>query len=377
MHPSDDESSDPDLSDAFDRSSDAIRVAAQVAHEFNNLLTSVIGHAALVRGDVASAGLPCLEQIEDAAKRAAALSRQLQAFAGGQGAPPRQRTHAYQIVRDMEPLLRAIVRGRQRLELAPDPNTPAVEIDPVELRHLVVQLVLAAVSAAGPVDSTVRLSTVAVEIGPDDISRYVGSVAIEPGLFVSLDVVYTRHGETDLAHSLDRLLTPRGVPMISAIGGALCVASQEDGERARCLLPQAVALHTAEDWGAEGSRRPGRLVLVADDERLVREMARSMLESEGLAVVTAVDGHDALDAYRRHGRAVEAVLLDVRMPNMDGAQACQALLELNPDLGVVLCSGYAIDPDCAHLIERENVGFLLKPYTREKLVDAIMDALSV
>jgi C4-dicarboxylate-specific signal transduction histidine kinase len=187
----------PDPTGAFDKSGDAIQVASRVAHEFNNLLTSILGHCALVRPEVNEDGVPCLEQVDIAAHRAADLSRQLQAYAGQQGAPPMDRTHAYEIVKDMHPLLKAIVRGRIGIEMDLDADTPAVEVDATSLRHLVVHFVLGAVSAAGDAHATVTVGVRKETLDAADTARLRSSDPLDPGEFVCLDISYARHDETE------------------------------------------------------------------------------------------------------------------------------------------------------------------------------------
>jgi CheY-like chemotaxis protein len=364
--------SSPDPTGAFDRSGDAIQVAARVAHEFNNLLTSILGHAALVRPEVAEGGMPCLDQVERAAQRAAELSRQLQAFAGQQGAPPVTRSHVFQIVKDMEPLLRAVVRGRISLALQLDPHTPAVDAESTCLRHLVVHLVLAAVNAAGDAHATVTVETSVADLDGRACRALRSYRELDEGEFVCLDVRYERHDETALTHSLERLLTPRGEPMVHALGAGLQVRVLENGEEARVALPLAVQLSESSAWGVPGlAPDRERLILVVDDERPVRDLAREMLEAAGMSALTASDGRDALDVFRRHERHVACVVMDLRMPNMDGAQAARELLGLRPDLPIVLSSGYQQDADLDSLFELEHVQFLPKPYTQDMLVDKV------
>lgn len=367
----------PDPSGAFDKSGDAIQVASRVAHEFNNLLTSILGHCALVRPEVAEDGISCLDQVDKAAHRAADLSRQLQAYAGQQGAPPMDRTHVYQIVNDMGPLLKAIVRGRIRLELDLDADTPAVDVEATSLRHLMVHFVLGAVSAAGDAHATITVRTCKASLGADEAAELRSAKPLAAGDFVCLDLGYVRHDETALTHSLDRLLTPRGLPMVHALAGGMVVRALPDGEEVRVALRTAVDLAQASGWGSSGEFQPTqRLILVVDDERPVRDLVKDMLEMAGMHVITAVDGRDAIQLFLRHRGSVAGVVMDLRMPNMDGAQAARELLALQDDLPIVLSSGYEQDPDLDSLFGLSHVAFLPKPYTHEELLEALQASLS-
>ncbi|MEM7351688.1 MAG: response regulator [Acidobacteriota bacterium] len=130
-------------------------------------------------------------------------------------------------------------------------------------------------------------------------------------------------------------------------------------------MPQAVTT----SWRGQG------LVLVVDDELMVRMLAKRILEKFGFQVMTADDGRQAIEVFRPHAREFVAVLLDVTMPNLDGADAFRALRSMRPDLKVILSSGYDEGQATRQISRKELAGFLPKPYLPMDLIDLMRDIL--
>jgi len=122
-------------------------------------------------------------------------------------------------------------------------------------------------------------------------------------------------------------------------------------------------------WRGEGT------ILVVDDEPHIRAGAAQVLENTGFTVLTAADGQEAVAAFREHGETIRAVLLDLTMPNMDGAATMIQLRQIRPDVRVVLSSGYTEEEATRQFTDRDLVGFLKKPYMIKDLVGAIRTAL--
>src|SRR5581483_2815645 len=113
------------------------------------------------------------------------------------------------------------------------------------------------------------------------------------------------------------------------------------------------------------------LVLVVDDQPAVRNLARTVLERAGLRVLTANDGYEAVSVFTEHAAEIHAVLLDLSMPGMDGAEVFRHITELVPDVRVVLCSGYNEQDVNTKLDGRKPAGFLRKPYHPSDLVNRL------
>jgi CheY-like chemotaxis protein len=122
-------------------------------------------------------------------------------------------------------------------------------------------------------------------------------------------------------------------------------------------------------WRGEGT------ILVVDDEAHIRGVATRALEHAGFTVLTAADGQEAVAVFREHAQTVRAVLLDLTMPHLDGAATMLQLRQIQPDVRVVLSSGYTEEDATRRFSDRDLVGFLQKPYTLEDLVSTIRTAL--
>jgi CheY-like chemotaxis protein len=119
-----------------------------------------------------------------------------------------------------------------------------------------------------------------------------------------------------------------------------------------------------------------RSVLVVDDEENVRVVTKRILESAGLEVRTARDGVEGLDLYRKHGRTIDLVLLDLTMPKLSGEETWVKLKKINPDVRVLLCSGYTKEDATPVLDDSDsNVSFIQKPFRRRELLDRIESLL--
>jgi two-component system, cell cycle sensor histidine kinase and response regulator CckA len=120
----------------------------------------------------------------------------------------------------------------------------------------------------------------------------------------------------------------------------------------------------------------GGLILVADDDELVRRVAVRLLTEDGFAVLEARDGHDAVEQFRQRPDDIAAVLLDMTMPGMSGEQVLEVLRGIRPDVKVILTSGYTADDFPADLSPRGEVRFLGKPWTADQLSSVLREVLA-
>ena len=122
-------------------------------------------------------------------------------------------------------------------------------------------------------------------------------------------------------------------------------------------------------WRGDGT------ILVVDDEAHIRAGAAHALERTGFTVLTAADGREAVAVFRQHAPTIRAVLLDLTMPNMDGAATARELRQIRPEVRIVLSSGYTKEEATRQFTDRDLVGFLQKPYALKDLVATIRTAL--
>jgi CheY-like chemotaxis protein len=117
------------------------------------------------------------------------------------------------------------------------------------------------------------------------------------------------------------------------------------------------------------------LILIVDDEVLIRQVTQRTLEAFGYQVLTAEDGIEAIACYAQHSTEIRAVLMDMVMPNMDGVTAIKTLRKINPDVNIIVTSGLKTSDKVSAAFEENIYGLLVKPYTAEELLNTLQEAL--
>ena len=380
------------------------RLAAGVAHDFNNMLTAIEGYSELLLNklDPHAAEYAHASQIRRAADQAAALPRQLLAFGRKQTLEPRV-VDLREVVRNIDELLRSIVSARVRLEtVTTEPALAYVDAD--KLEQALINLVVNARDAM-PVGGRIEIASSIVQLDP---SMRFGTATAKPGTYVVLrvadngsgmdealaaehDVTAGRYSVVcveDTGHGIDpdtigKIFEPFFTTKSSGLGSGLGLASvygtvsqsggfvrveSEPGHGARfeIFLPTAVEVPTTR------GRTLG--VLVAEDEPLVRDLAVSVLEGGGFAVRAAANGQDALELFERHAEAIDVVVTDMVMPEMGGRDLADRVLERRPETPIVYMSGYTDEAPLAEPEDGSAPTFLQKPFSAEALVSTVRAA---
>jgi PAS domain S-box-containing protein len=357
-------------------------LAGGVAHNFNNLLTAVVGNATLalrhrfVQADPDLAGL--LTQVIEAAQRGAELTHRLRAYTGRQFLQRLPLDLAQEAGEVREFLGRRIARGIEvRVTVAE--GCPPVEADPVQVHQLIADLILNAVEAMGDCPGTLGLTTAACRLSAADAAERFPGFALGPGEYVSLSVSDTGHGidEATREHIFEPFFTTkflgRGMGLATALGvvkahgGGIRVESAPgQGATFEVVLPAASRGQTPPPQ-APGGLAPGRTVLVADDEAQVRTQVAMTLERDGWTVLQAENGEEAVGAVDRVGNRLDLVLLDLAMPMVSGPEALGTLHARWPQVPIVAMTGYG-DLPMLRMVDRAAVSaFLHKPFTAEQL----------
>jgi PAS domain S-box-containing protein len=366
-------------------------LAGGVAHDLNNIMMGVIGSAqlSLAHLPTGSDSRRLIEQVESAAWRAASLARQMLTFAG-HGRIASENVDLSALVRGMEGLLSSSVSKRTRLDYRLAEPLPYTVADPVQLEQVVMNLVLNAAESLCN-GGSITVSTGAHRVGTRaQADRFVPARPM-PGEYVMLKVEDTGAGmdEDTLGRIFDPFYTTkctgRGLGLaavmgiVRSYGGAIAVRSSPgEGACFTVLLPAGVKAATAEPLSqghatpAPPARRPA-VVLVADDDDVVRRNARTALEMAGHTTLMAEDGLGAIDAFRQHQRDVDVLLLDMMMPGLGGDEVCATARRLRPGVPVILCSGYdeGVMETSAALDSADGVTFLHKPYSLAELTECV------
>jgi len=363
-----------------------------IAHDFNNLLTGILGNA-----DMAFRSLPqgsrerdLLDQVKTAAEAAADLTAQLLAYSG-RGSYRMEPIDLSDLVDEMGRLLGSSISKKVRLEYDLGRELPLIEVDPTQIRQVVMNLITNASEAIGDAPGDVRLHTGAMYVGREKLVQSYTHDDLPPGEYVFVEVADSGCGmsEETLQNIFDPFFTTkftgRGLGLAALLGivrrhrGTIFVSSQVGaGTTFRVLLPASDAERTAEDerkdepavWQASGR------VLVIDDEPGIRRFARMLLDEAGFEVELAADGDEGIEMLQGEAGLPDLVLLDLTMPRKGGIEVLSEIRKRSAEVPVVLMSGFT-EGEVATVLESDaRTHFLQKPFTAESLEEVLRTALA-
>ena len=376
--------------------------AGGIAHDFNNLLTTILGNAETASEETPS-NSPVradLEQIILAGRRAASLTRQMLAvsgkslFAPSSVSLPTLMQVALPSIATTFPTGVTLVSS-PALSAAAEPSTIAA--DPDQLRRLIGNLMTNAAEAVAAESGEVRVAWGVVECGRAELEPFVAGDSLEPGTYFYIDLEDDGPGmdAATLARIFDPFFSTKfvgrglGIPeslgIARAHGGSLRFTSAPgQGTRVRLLLPveQPRDARASRERISVSSVPPAiehgdtRVVLVVDDEPSLRRFVGKILENAGYEVLLACDGRQAVDLYAMHARRIALVLLDLTMPVLDGDSALRELRDLDPQVRVIVSSGYSELELKDRFSRRAVSGFLPKPYTAAQLRAKVKELIS-
>jgi PAS domain S-box-containing protein len=360
-------------------------LAGGIAHDFNNLLAVIIGHCSLatLRPDAAVEHIP---QIEKAADRAAELCRQMLAYAGKSQLFMTQ-VDLGSLVNEMVRMLKSTIKKNVDIKLALSADIPSIRGDASQINQIVMNLIINASEAIGEAQGEVCVSLAKAEISAERAEKdYIGNL-IPSGRYLRLEVTDNGCGMDD--ETKKRIFEPfyttkftgRGLGMSAVLGiitahkGALQLSShpghgatfnvflpiQDDGSDGDESLRQV----SPASWQGSGT------ILLVEDEEQIRQVARILLKELGFKLIEASNGKEALEQYRNNAAEITLVVTDMDMPVMDGYQLFRELNNINPELPVIISSGFGDADITSRIAEGEIAGFLNKPYRFDQLRDVL------
>jgi len=366
-------------------------LAGGVAHDFNNKLTTVIGNAQLTVDDLPpdAPTRANIEEILESARQMADLSRKMLAYSG--------RGHFATTPIDLVTL---IARIRQKLAdvVGPDvelvfelpESIPPVEGDEREMEQLLLHLLENAREAIGEAPGTVTLSCSVRDLDASFIAEHMPHDDLKPGRYLCIEVRDTGVGMAQ--ETVERVFDPffstkfvgRGLGLaavhgiVQGHGGGIYLQSEPDaGTQAFVFFPTVQVTAGAEQAATEPPPHAARrgTVLVVDDESTVRQMAKRMLDVIGFGTETARTGREAIELFRADPDRIDLVLLDMRMPGMNGDRVLRELRRIHPWVKVLLSSGYEETDVMTRFNEDRPNGFLRKPYDTYALAEKLDEIL--
>jgi signal transduction histidine kinase/ActR/RegA family two-component response regulator/HAMP domain-containing protein len=367
-------------------------LAGGIAHDFNNLLTGMLGYLTFIRRRL-PADSPIqgdVEQVDRAARRAAALTSQLLAYARRQMVVPTE-LDLNLTVTGLEPMIRRLVGEDVEVEIALQSGLGPTRVDAGHMEQVLLNLVSNARDAM-PQGGTLRIGTRQVDIDGDG-TRRPGEDQPAPGRYVAVDVSDNGLGMTPevLARAFEPFFTTKPVGAGTGLGLAMCygIVKQSGGHievetapgrgsRFTILLPRMQASAPALRPTDGGAKAAGgsETVLLVEDDATVRELTARMLGERGYRVLQAASAAEAIECAERHGGALDLLLTDVVMPGGSGRELAETLTARQPGLAVLFMSGYAPDVVLRQGVAQESAAFLSKPFSEDELGHAVRRALS-
>jgi len=364
------------------------RLAGGVAHDFNNILTAIMGYAEMLKGGLAEGDVrrADAEEIRRSALRAAELTQQLLAFGRKQILAPRV-LDLGTVVRDLEPLLRRIIGPDVTVRTSIAPDLGRVEADPGRIEQVMLNL------AANARDAMPDGGTLSIALENGVLSPSAGPAETAPaGAMVVLSVSDTGVGmdEKTQRHIFEPFFTTKeagagtglGLATVYGIvhqsGGHVEVSSKPGaGSTFRLYLPRVDgAVEVVAVAGPKtGKARPGETVLVVEDEPAVRALLQRALGRAGFKVLAASDSRTAREQSAAHQGRIHLLLTDVVMPGGGGRALADELVAARPDLKVIYMSGYTDDVIARQRVRDPGVVFLQKPFSTDEVAARIRDVL--
>ncbi len=365
------------------------QLAGGIAHDFNNMLTAVLGNANLVLDDLdANSPLrPDLEEIVKAAERAAALTRQLLAFGRKQVLQPVS-VDLNASVRDLMQMLRRVIGEHIELTTVGDPQLSPIRADPTQIEQVVMNLVVNARDAM-PTGGRLSIETANVKLDQDYAA---GHLSVRPGRYVMLAVSDTGTGidEATRRRLFEPFFTTKALGkgtglglatvygIVKQSGGYIWVYSElGHGTTFKVYLPVGEEVPHVPHPHKEAAQpaRGSETILLVEDEPAVRSLARVLLERAGYRVIPAANAQEAVLQFQSVGTEIDLVITDVVMPGASGPALLRYLSDQRPDLKVLFMSGYAHDAVPALGRLDKDAIFLQKPFTAERLIEKVREAL--
>jgi two-component system cell cycle sensor histidine kinase/response regulator CckA len=360
-------------------------LAGGIAHDFNNLLMGIQGRTSLMLMgiDPFHPFVEHLQGIEEYVKSASDLSKQLLGYARG-GKYEVKPANPNEIIKKSSEMF-----GRTKKEIAIyrkfQVDVWTVEVDRRQIEQVLLNLYVNAWQAM-PAGGELYLETRNIMLD----EHYMKSYDVEPGNYVKINITDTGVGmyEETRSRAFDPFFTTRdmgrgtGLGLASAYGivknhrGYINVYSEQgEGTTFSIYLPASKEKVQEEMKPSEAILKGMETVLLVDDEAMIIDIGKQFLESLGYKVFVATSSEEALETYRENKDRIHLVLLDMIMPGIGGGETYDRMKEINPDIKVLLSSGYSITGEATEILKRGCDGFIQKPFNINGLSNKIREIL--
>jgi len=362
-------------------------MAGGIAHDFNNILAGLLGYAELTLMELPeySPVKENLEQIIDSINHAANITRQILNYTG-KGSIVRDKINLTELIKKMEKFIKISVSKKCNLLYDLSEDLPLIECDRTQIEQIIMNFVINSSEAIGDNQGKITIKT-----GKKDCDKYyIASTYLKEkiceGLYVFLEISDTGSGMTE--EIKEKIFDPffttkflgRGLGLAAVLGivrghkGTIKVCSEEGkGTAMTVLFP---ALRT-EELSVKKEKEPFKIfrgrgtVLVIDDEKSVRTIAEAFLKKAGFKVIAASNGMEAIELFNLNSKEINAVILDMTMPDLNGRETYDELCKIQSDVKVILSSGYSEEEAFSQFGHDGIKDFLQKPYEFKTFMEVI------
>ncbi len=366
------------------------QLAGGIAHDFNNHLSAIMGFAEILVEQVEEDGLRSYaEMIALAATRSADLTRQLLAFAR-KGKYMAEPVDVHSIIAEVVTFLGRSIDKRITIKQVLSADPPSILGDASQIQNALLNLAINSRDAM-PGGGELTFSTSSESL---DETRCKGlNLDIIPGRYIKISITDTGKGidQNNLPHLFEPFFTTKEVGEGTGMGlaavygtvrshkGGITVSSRPgQGSTFDIYFPvneETDNTITTPALTSETTSNTGR-ILVVDDEKLILELAGSILKARGHEAILCADGYTAIDLYQKESEQIDLVILDMMMPNINGVETFAALRAINPSARILLSSGYSKDGQAQSLLDAGAVDFIQKPFTISQLTQKVSQALN-
>ncbi|HQE81271.1 MAG TPA: PAS domain S-box protein [Syntrophorhabdaceae bacterium] len=356
------------------------RLAGGVAHDFNNILSVIIGYGDIILNKLEQSDpiRDYVKQMVDAGKRAAGLTNQLLAFSRKQILRPRS-LDLNELIKNLEKMLKRMIGEDIELRLILSDNIPDIYIDSTQMEQVIMNLAVNARDAM-PQGGVLTIETSITDVDESHVEEYQW---IKPGRYVLLTVSDTGEGiaEKDLENIFEPFFTTKetgtglGLATVYGIikqsGGNIIVESKDgSGTTFKIYLPPAEEMKKIEpdEERQEIPDGEGKHIMVVEDEETVRDLIQIALNQAGFKVTIAASGNEALELLERYNIKPDLLITDVIMPGMSGRVLVDRVKEIMPTLKIMYITGYTDDAILRHGLKDRKIPLLQKPFKIDDLI---------
>jgi PAS domain S-box-containing protein len=364
-------------------------LAGGIAHDFNNILQAISGYTQilLMGKEADNPDYEKLEAIEKSAQRASDLTKQLLIFSR----KVESKLRPIDLNKETEQISKMLERTIPKMiniELHQAENLNIINADPAQIEQILMNLGVNARDAM-PNGGRLIFETENIILDEHYCKIHLGS---KPGHYVKLSISDTGHGmdKETLKHIFDPFYTTKeigkgtglGLAMVYGIvkshnGYIMCYSEPDEGTIFKIYFP--VIKKETESLGLKEEKFPikggSETILLVDDEEVIRELGKEILSKFGYTVLMASDGETALEIYRENKREISLVILDIIMPGMGGRICLEKLLKINPELRIIIASGYSTNGPTREVLKAGAKGFIGKPYNINQILKSVREAL--